>query len=126
MKYRDFGKLGIKLSAFGIGCMRLPTTGEDDNKVINEAEAIKMIRTAINNGVTYVDTAYPYHKGDSENVVGRALLDGYRERVHLATKLPIWLCETTDDLQKYFDEQCKKLQTDHIDFYLVHALSKER
>ena len=75
MKYRKFGKLGIELSAFGVGCMRLPIVGDPDKKVIDEAEAIKMIRTAIDNGVTYVDTAWPYHNETSENVVGKALLD---------------------------------------------------
>ena len=126
MKYRKFGKLGIELSAFGVGCMRLPIVGDPDKKVIDEAEAIKMIRTAIDNGVTYVDTAWPYHNETSENVVGKALLDGYREKVHLATKLPIWLCENKEDMHKYFNIQLEKLQTDHIDFYLIHALGKER
>jgi predicted aldo/keto reductase-like oxidoreductase len=125
MHYRRFGTLHWDVSALGFGAMRLPIV-DNDPAHVDEAEAIRMIRYAIDHGVTYVDTAYPYHKGTSEVVVGKALQEGYRERVSLATKMPTWLVTSPDDLDKYFSEQLERLQTDHIDFYLLHALNKER
>ncbi len=110
-------------TALGFGCMRLPTTAEGK---IDEAEAIRMIRHAIDSGVRYIDTAYPYHGGESEVVVGKALQDGYREKVILTTKLPCWAVKTHEDMMKLLDEQLAKLQTDHVDFYILHALSSER
>ncbi|MDD3242868.1 MAG: aldo/keto reductase [Eubacteriales bacterium] len=123
MYQRPFGKLGFDVSGFGVGAMRLPTLPEGG---IDRPEAIKMIRYAIDHGVTYVDTAYPYHGGESETVVGLALQDGYRERVKLATKSPTWLIEKPEDYDRLLDEQLEKLGVDYVDFYLLHALDKEK
>ena len=122
MLYRKMPKTGDKLSILGFGCMRLPTKADGS---IDEERAIKQIRYAIDHGVNYVDTAWPYHGGQSEPLVGRALLDGYREKVRLATKLPSWLIEKREDMDKFLNAQLAKLQTDHIDYYLVHALVGE-
>ena len=121
MLYRRMNNVGSDLSILGFGCMRLPVTKGGD---IDEKQATKMLRYAIDHGVNYVDTAYPYHKGESEPFLGRALQDGYREKVFLATKLPSWLIKSRADMDHYLDEQLKRLQTDHIDFYLVHGLMK--
>ena len=126
MKMREFGKLGIKGSAFGLGCMRFPMIEVDGKKVVDEEKAIKIIRTAIDGGVTYLDTAYVYLDQQSEVVVGKALQDGYREKCTIATKLPTWLVEKPEDMMKFFEEELQKLQTDVIDFYLVHSLNRER
>jgi predicted aldo/keto reductase-like oxidoreductase len=85
MKYRKMGSLGWEVSALGFGAMRLPL---DENHRLMEEEAIRMIRYAIDHGVNYIDTGYTYHGGRSEEIIGRALQDGYREKVHLTTKLP--------------------------------------
>ena len=122
MQYRTFGKTGEKVSVLGFGAMRMPILDNDDSK-INEPEAIKHIRYSIDSGVTYIDTAYPYHGGNSELLVAKALKDGYREKVKLATKLPSWLVKTEDDMDHLLNEQLHKLETDYIDFYLVHALN---
>ena len=129
MLYRKFGKTNEMVSQLGFGCMRLPVINNDPTR-IDEVEATRMLRHAIDAGVNYVDTAYPYHGtgfthgGESEPFVGRALRDGYRERVKLATKLPSWLIKTRADMDRYLNEQLERLQTDHIDFYLVHSLNK--
>ncbi|RLC67451.1 MAG: aldo/keto reductase [Chloroflexi bacterium] len=121
MQYRQFGQLDFKVSALGFGAMRLPTVNDE----INEAEATRMLRYAIDHGVNYVDTAYPYHRGTSEEFLGRALQDGYREKVKLATKMPSWEIETSDDFDKYLNIQLERLQLDAVDFYLLHSLNKK-
>lgn len=124
MIYRPFGKTGIQLSQLGFGCMRFPLTERFEPTTIDKARATRMLHYAIEQGVNYFDTAYPYHRETSEQFVGKALKGGYREKIFLATKAPIWLVKCKDDMHKYFDEQCKRLQTDMIDMYLLHALGK--
>lgn len=118
MLYRKMPKNGDELSILGFGCMRLPMA---EGK-IDEARAIAQIRDAIDNGVNYLDTAWPYHGGESEPLLGLALKDGYRDRVKIATKLPSWLIDNREDMDRYLNAQLEKLKTDHIDYYLVHAL----
>jgi predicted aldo/keto reductase-like oxidoreductase len=125
MQYRAFGKLDWKPSALGFGAMRLPVIDSDHSK-INEPQATRMLRYAIDHGVNYVDTAYPYHQGTSETFVGRALQDGYRQRVKLATKLPSWLVKAPEDFDQYLNEQLGRLQMETIDFYLLHGLDEEK
>ncbi|MCK9579045.1 MAG: aldo/keto reductase [Methanoregula sp.] len=126
MLYRKFPKLDRDLSILGFGCMRLPAVeGQQFAGTIDEPKTTGMIRYAIDHGVNYIDTAYPYHNGQSEPVVGRALGEGYREKVYLATKLPSWEIGSREDMDRILDEQLARLNTDHIDFYLVHGLRKE-
>lgn len=124
MKYRDFGKLGIQGSAFGLGCMRFNGTPTGDVNC-DEEKAIQLIRAAIDGGVTYLDTAYVYLNKTSETVLGRALKDGYREKVTIATKMPLHAVNNREDMEKLLQEELDKLQTDHIDFYLMHGINKE-
>ncbi|MBP6491554.1 MAG: aldo/keto reductase [Clostridia bacterium] len=122
MKYRTFQKTGEKISLLGFGTMRLPVINDDFSK-IDEGEAIQMIRSAIDRGINYVDTAYMYHDGFSEVVVGKALKDGYREKVLLADKLPVWMAKTEEGLETLFNEQLKRLDVDCIDMYLIHSIN---
>ena len=122
MEKRRFEKLGIDVSLLGFGCMRFPTDAEGK---IDRPLAEKMLDKAIASGVNYIDTAYPYHGGESELFVGEALKKYDRDSFYLATKLPVWFVNTVEDVDKYFNEQLQKLQTDHFDFYLMHAMNKD-
>jgi predicted aldo/keto reductase-like oxidoreductase len=121
MKYRLNKKTGKDFSLLGFGAMRMPTLG---GGVIDEAQAISMIRYAIDNGVNYVDTAYVYQDGESEKVVGKALKDGYREKVTLATKIPAWPLKTLEDRDKILNESLARLDVNYIDNYLVHDINE--
>lgn len=123
MKYRTFGSTGVEMSALGLGCMRLPTVPLIPQKV-DVKKSVSLIRNAIDQGVNYIDTAWPYHFGGSEKVVGMALQDGYRDRVHLVTKLFMPLVRKPEDFDNFLNKQLDKLQTDHLDTYLFHALNK--
>ena len=125
MKYRKFGKLGIQGSAFGLGCMRFNGAASGDS-VIDEQKAISLIRRAIDGGVTYLDTAYVYLDKTSETVLGKALRDGYRDRVTIATKMPMEYVHNRAEMEALLDEELKKLQTDHIDFYLMHGINRQK
>lgn len=121
MEYRQVASSGEKLSILGYGGMRFPT----NNGRIDEKKALKQLRSAIDQGVNYVDTAYFYHGGQSETFIGRALKDGYREKVNIATKMPPWLVHNSSDFDVIFNEQLNRLQVEVIDYYLLHALNEE-
>ena len=125
MKYRNMGKLGFQSSAFGLGCMRFNGAASGDS-IIDEQKAISLIRRAIDGGVTYIDTAYVYLGKTSEIVLGKALRDGYRDRVTIATKMPMEAVHDRASMEALLEEELKKLQTDHIDFYLMHGINKEK
>ena len=125
MKYRTMRFIGGEenVSLLGLGCMRFPLK-EDGN--IDEVQAEAMIERAINAGINYIDTAYPYHKGESEPFLGRALKKYPRNSFYLATKLPVWLVNSVEDAERLFKEQLSRLQTKYIDYYLLHALDAGR
>ncbi len=123
MEKRKMEKLGVETSLLGFGCMRFPVT--KDGK-IDEAEAERMLDKAYAAGVNYYDTAYPYHGGESERVVGKVMRKYDRGSFYLATKLPCWEVKKLEDVDRLFNEQLEKLQTEYIDFYLMHALNRDR
>lgn len=125
MKYRKFDKIEKPASIFGLGCMRFNGAASGDS-CINEEKAIKLIRQAIDGGVNYLDTAYIYLDKTSEIVLGKALLDGYRDKVTIATKMPIEYVNNYEEMEALLDSELKKLQTDHIDYYLMHGINKEK
>lgn len=124
MQYRRLGsRVTEEISALGFGCMRFPTLGEASE--IDRSQADPMLKYAIDHGVNYVDTAWPYHGGESENMVGEVLAGGYRDKVFLATKMPMWDVNESADLDRIFEEQLRKLRTGQIDFYLLHSLNRD-
>ncbi len=127
MLYREFGRDGWEASILGFGCMRLPTRdGAPGSADIDEDEAVRMIRRAIDAGVNYLDTAYTYHEGRSEALLGKALRGGYRDRVRIATKSPVWMVEKADDFDRFLEEQLRRLRAGPIDYYLFHGLNRKR
>ena len=110
------GRITDNVSALGFGAMRMPSS---------RSEAISMIRYAIDNGVNYVDTAFMYHGGQSEVIVGKALLDGYRDKVTLTTKSPLMMVKTKEDFDKRLNKQLRRLKL-NPDIYLFHGMNKER
>ncbi len=131
MLRRKLGKLDVDVPVLGFGCMRLPLAGRDDtmarfdpNAPIDEDQVRRMIEYAIDHGIDYFDTAYMYHGGNSEKLVGR-ILAPVRDRIMLTTKLPCRWCETADDFEKHLTEQLERLQTDYLDFYLMHGLDAD-
>ena len=121
MLNRTFPKINERTSLLGLGGMRFPTL---ENGEVDEAEAIRMIRHAVDSGINYLDTAYTYHGGKSERIFGKAFKDGYREKILLADKLPIWLVKEEADVRRFAEEQLERLETDCIDLYLVHAVNE--
>jgi hypothetical protein len=121
---RNIGKTKEEVSLLGFGCMRLPTLPGGEGE-IDEDKAISMIRRAIDAGVNYLDTAYNYHGGKSEVLVGKAIQGGYRDRVHIATKMPVWALESPEDCERIFHEQLERLGVQKVDFYLLHSLSQD-
>ncbi len=124
MRYRDFGKTGIMISALGVGTKNLPiTVGADGRIVVDEEKTTEIIRRAIDKGVNYIDTAYSYYDGDAERILGRALKDGYREQVYIASKCPLWKINSPEAFDRILDEQLERLQVDCIDFYMFHSMN---
>jgi uncharacterized protein len=121
VKCRKFGRTGFDISVLGFGAMRLP---ENPDKSINEKESIAMLRHGIDRGINYIDTAYVYHDGKSEGLVAKALKDGYRKKVKVATKSPMWLIKQSEDFDRILDEQLARLQSGAIDYYLMHGLGR--
>ncbi|MCL2121269.1 MAG: aldo/keto reductase [Clostridiales bacterium] len=124
MKYRTNPRTGQEHSLLGFGAMRLPAP-KDNPSGIDEAESIRMIRYAIEQGVNYIDTAYTYYEGGSEEVVEKALRDGYGDKVMVATKLPTMRLRKAEEHQAFLDTSLKRLRRDCVDFYLLHGM-KER
>lgn len=122
MQYRKMGSLDWEVSALGFGCMRLPSRRFSLMGADLE-ESKRIIRYGIDRGINYIDTAWPYHLGESEKIIGETLKDGYREKVKLVTKLPLWVVRKTEDYDRFLKSQIEKLQTDYLDIYLLHSLN---
>lgn len=119
MLTRENIKNGDNLSILGFGCMRFPMKGSS----IDEPRSIALLRSSIEMGVNYFDTAYFYNSGKSETLLGKALAGGYRDKVKIATKLPPFMVSKLEGAKKIFANQLSKLQTDYIDYYLLHMLT---
>lgn len=120
MQYRTMPGKEDQLSILGFGCMRFPMNAE---KKIDEEKALSMLRYAYQNGVNYFDTAWPYHNGQSEPLLGRFISENDRSKLRIATKMPSWLINSYEDMESYLDQQLSNLQTTYIDYYLLHAMN---
>lgn len=118
MRYKEFQEL--KLSALGFGTMRLPVAGDLADAPIDEKEAARIVDYAIEQGVNYFDTAYGYHAGESEVVMGRILGRYPRDSYYLATKFPGYDLANMGKVEEIFEEQLKKCGVEYFDFYLFH------
>lgn len=124
MLYRELGSTGENISILGLGCMRFPVLNGNYGAV-DLKQTVSIIRNAIDNGVNYLDTAYPYHNGQSETAISEALNDGYRDKVFVADKLPSWLVQKREDMDYYLEEQLNRLNMDQIDFYFLHSIKED-
>jgi len=128
MKYRKLGNTDINVSILGFGCMRFPTFDDGNEHIpvhqrpVKEKETLEMIQYAFDKGINYFDTAYFYHGGKSETILGRAIKP-FRDKVMIATKLPTMMVHNPSDIPRFIDEQLKRLDTDYVDFYLLHGLN---
>lgn len=118
MVYNEFKDL--KLSALGLGTMRLPVTSETDDTQIDLEQTERMVEYAIKNGINYFDTAWGYHSGESEKVIGNALSKYPRDSFYLATKFPGYDLSNMDKVKEIFEKQLEKCKVDYFDFYLFH------
>ena len=119
MQYRSFGKDNWQVSALGIGAMRFAGDMHNSGDARN---AIDLLRYSIDLGINYVDTAYIYHGGKSEGIVGRALKDGYRDKVRVANKSPLHIVKNGADFVRILDEQLQRMDMDYIDYYMFHGI----
>jgi uncharacterized protein len=132
MLYRKIGRTGYEASILSMGCMRLPMLEQKNppkdfierQRAVDEEKALELIKYAIDNGINYFDSAYMYHAGNSELVLGKAI-KGKRDKLIITTKSPVMMMQKHEDFDRILDEQLKKLDTDHLDFYLLHGLAKE-
>ncbi|MDR1721505.1 MAG: aldo/keto reductase [Methanobrevibacter sp.] len=130
MKYRELGKTGEKVSILGFGAMRLPTIDGENNKIDKKLSS-DLLTYGIENGINYVDTAYPYHgldftgEGESERFLGEFFSENYREDVFLTTKMPSWMINEKEDMERIFERQLELLQTDYLNGYLIHSIKED-
>ena len=123
MEMRKMERLGVEASLLGYGCMRLPV--REDGK-IDEEKATALLEKGLANGINYIDTAYPYHNGESESFVGKVLKNHPRDSFYLATKMPSWEIHKVEDVDRIFAIQLDRLQTNYVDFYLIHAIGRDK
>jgi predicted aldo/keto reductase-like oxidoreductase len=129
VEYRSLGNTGLKVSPIGLGLMRLPLAegkqGYTSSRGADVDKSVELMRYAIDHGINYLDTAFNYLHGESEKIVGRALQDGYRDKVILASKSPIWMIDSPDKFDSLLEKQLGRMKTDHLDVYLLHCVTKK-